>query len=301
VTGGIFVYSDNPRLAAELAALAGTLDQSVTAVSIGSAPGGEAVAGASRTLRLRSADPIVENYAAPLAAILRERGARAFFTGDTVRGRDLAARVAALCDAGMISAATNVVADGAGFAARRMVYGGKLVEDVRTDGFTVLTLASGSSEAVADSSEPGPVEDVDVSTDAVVELVAREDAARGGSDLANARVVVAAGLGVADRADLALFEELAGRLGGAVGCSRGVCEERGWFDQFIGISGLQLSPDLYLGAAVSGQVQHLFGVRAAKVIAAVNHAKDAPVFRNADYGILGDYKKVLPLLVEALT
>jgi electron transfer flavoprotein alpha subunit len=164
----------------------------------------------------------------------------------------------------------------------------------------VLTVGAGAATPLTVGGE-SPIAEVAVTTDRRVTLIEREDAGGGQADLSTAPAVVGVGLGVSDQADLAQLEALAKLLGGGVSCSRGVCEERGWFDQYIGVSGLNLSPDLYLAIGISGQIQHLYGVREAKLIAAVNINKDAPIFRNADYGIVGDYRTVVPRLIAALS
>ncbi|MEW6490687.1 MAG: electron transfer flavoprotein subunit alpha/FixB family protein, partial [Thermodesulfobacteriota bacterium] len=133
----------------------------------------------------------------------------------------------------------------------------------------------------------------------VVERRVRERETR---DLADARVVVAVGRGFAAEDDLGLARELAEVLGGEIGCTRPLSEEMHWLpDQAcIGLSGVQVKPELYLGIGISGQIQHLTGARGAKVIAAVNQDENAPIFGAADLGIVGDLYQVLPALVREM-
>lgn len=121
-------------------------------------------------------------------------------------------------------------------------------------------------------------------------------------DLTAAPVVVAVGRGLKDQADLLLVDQLASRLGGAVGCTRPMAEGDGWFthDRYIGISGQVVAPKLYLALGVSGQLQHVVGMRNSGTVVAVNTDAKAQIFQEADYGIVGDVHQVLPALLSAL-
>jgi electron transfer flavoprotein alpha subunit len=122
-------------------------------------------------------------------------------------------------------------------------------------------------------------------------------------DLGAAPVVVAVGRGLKDRADLALIENLAARLGAAVGCTRPLAEGVDWLpkDRYIGVSGQVVSPPLYLALGVSGQLQHVVGMRGSGTVVAVNTDAKAPIFAECDYGIVGDLYEVVPALIAALS
>ncbi len=113
--------------------------------------------------------------------------------------------------------------------------------------------------------------------------------------------IVGLGRGFGKREDLALGEQLAGALEAVVGCTKSLADFE-WFgeDRIVGLSGAKTAPDLYLGIGVSGQIQHTVGVAGAKLIAAVNKDKEAPIFALADYGIVGDLYEVVPALTERL-
>lgn len=120
--------------------------------------------------------------------------------------------------------------------------------------------------------------------------------------LADAARVVAVGRGLRSRADLDIVQELVDQLGAEIACSMPVSEDLGWLprDRFIGRSGQQISPRLYLTVGLSGAPQHLQGVRGAKVVVAINSDPEAGIFRAADYGIVGDLYEIVPALTEAL-
>ena len=109
--------------------------------------------------------------------------------------------------------------------------------------------------------------------------------------------------GLAKEEDLELCRRLAGALGAEVGCSRPVAENNKWLPKssYMGITGVQVKPELILTLGVSGQVQHIGGINKARVIVAVNKDKSAPIFKNADFGVVGDLYKVVPALIEKLS
>jgi electron transfer flavoprotein alpha subunit len=107
---------------------------------------------------------------------------------------------------------------------------------------------------------------------------------------------------VEKKEDIGLVKELADVLGGEVACSRPIAEELHWLPEevYLGISGKKVKPDLYVGVGISGQIQHVTGIRDSKVIFAINRDENAPIFEAADYGIVGDLYQVVPKLVEEL-
>jgi electron transfer flavoprotein alpha subunit len=135
-----------------------------------------------------------------------------------------------------------------------------------------------------------------------VKVLEKKVKERESKDITEARVIVCAGRGIEKNEDLTLIRQLAHALGGEIACTRPIAEEYHWLAEelCIGLSGVQVKPDLYLGLGVSGQVQHLTGIRNAKVIAAVNKDENAPIFKAADFGIVGDLYDVVPKLITEL-
>ncbi|MBW3581630.1 MAG: electron transfer flavoprotein subunit alpha/FixB family protein [Euryarchaeota archaeon] len=121
-------------------------------------------------------------------------------------------------------------------------------------------------------------------------------------DLAQAKIVVGAGRGFKKQEDLKLAKDLAELLGGALGCSRPLAADLKWLgeEHWIGLSGNEIKPRLYIACGISGQIQHITGCRGAKTIVAINQDEDAPIFEHADYGIVGDVYDVLPKLADHL-
>jgi electron transfer flavoprotein alpha subunit len=185
-----------------------------------------------------------------------------------------------------------------------------LVETNALDGAVVETLAaSGPVAVVWDLNEgapdvsgpPAPIEPV---AGAQSWAVARRslEPAPGAAGLLTAERVVGVGRGVKARADLEMVEGLAAALGAEIGCSMPIADDFHWYpeDRYIGRSGQKIAPLVYLALGISGEPQHMEGVRAAKVVAAVNNNADAVIFRSAAYGIVGDLYEIAPAIKRAL-
>jgi electron transfer flavoprotein alpha subunit len=123
-----------------------------------------------------------------------------------------------------------------------------------------------------------------------------------GVRLVDATVIVSFGRGVRKKEDMPLIEQFAQTVGGAVGCSRPVAEDLHWLpvDQYVGLSGQKVSPKLYFACGISGQIQHLTGIRNSRIIVAINNDSKAPIFEYCDYGIVGDLYQLLPALTETV-
>jgi electron transfer flavoprotein alpha subunit len=115
-----------------------------------------------------------------------------------------------------------------------------------------------------------------------------------------ADVVVCCGRGLEKKEDKVLLDQLAEVLGGQVGCSRPLAEDRKWFTEWVGLSGHKVKPKLYIACGISGVIQHVAGIRDAKVIVAINKDEQAPIFEVADYGVVGNFYEILPALKDAL-
>jgi electron transfer flavoprotein alpha subunit len=115
-----------------------------------------------------------------------------------------------------------------------------------------------------------------------------------------AEIIVSCGRGLEKKEDRALLDELAAVLGGQVGSSRPLAEDRKWFTEWVGLSGHKVKPKLYIACGISGVIQHVAGIRDSKVIVAVNKDEQAPIFEIADYGVVGNLYEILPALKEAI-
>jgi electron transfer flavoprotein alpha subunit len=260
--------------------------------------------GAARvhTLDLDPAD--MTAWAAAVAGVAASVKPAAVILAHSVRGKDLGPRVAALLDAPMVSDCTSFAADGGSIIARRPVYAGKAL--VNVSGTGELLVASLRPNAV--TAEPAPAEGAvesasvtapDKGLGAVLKEVMQAAARK--IDLTEAGIIVSGGRGLKGPEHFDMIEALAAELGAAVGASRAVVDA-GWrphADQ-VGQTGKTVAPQLYIAVAISGAIQHLAGMRTSKYIVAINKDPEAPIFKVADYGIVGDAFEVVPRLTEAV-
>ncbi len=221
------------------------------------------------------------------------------------RGNEVLAHVGAILD---LPFAAHCIEASAGDALRvtRLRWGGSLLEEADLHGApSLITVAPhvvsaehqpGSSPAEVDAFTPA-LTDFDV----LVRVSDRSEAQTGGVSLAEAKVVVSCGRGAGSPEGFGIIEELAGLLGGAVGCSRAVTMA-GWrphTDQ-VGQTGTKIAPDIYIACGISGATQHMAGCKGAKSILAVNTDPDAPILASADYAVIGDLHEVVPAISAEL-
>ncbi|MBU4336408.1 MAG: electron transfer flavoprotein subunit alpha/FixB family protein [Actinobacteria bacterium] len=273
----------------------------LVALVVGPTSAAQAVAagGVDRVVHLVGPqDAPYEAFAAAVAEQIAAAAPQIVLAADRPADRALAGAVAARTGAGLLGAVRQVeVVDGAVQVVRDAL-GGIVRERLAVAAPTVLVLDAGGPLDTGT-----PVEIVEVTAPvAAVRVVERNAAVVSGPDLRSARRVVAVGRGLREKDDVALAEQLAAAIDGATACSRPLAEGVGYFprDRYVGVSGQQVTPDLYLAAGISGQVQHMVGARGARVIVAINTDKDASIFRECDYGVVGDLYELLPALTAAL-
>ncbi len=216
------------------------------------------------------------------------------------RGRDLAAWVAADLEVGLVADGVNIAVDGDTVKVTRPVYAGKLLSDAfATSSTQVITLRSRAFPQAESTGKSGSATWVDtaVAEDDIPTKVVGFEGKEGTVSLTDASIIVSGGRGVGGPEGFAPVKELADTLGAAMGASRAAVDA-GWipYEHQVGQTGKTVSPDLYIAAGISGAIQHQAGMRTSKIIVAVNKDPDAPIFKLAQYGIVGDLFKVLPAL-----
>lgn len=301
----IWIVSDSAEVAAQMLtpalALAGSGDTVRAMVTTDEAAKAVADCGVA-VLRLQLADNRFESAIAVMAEQIKAAPAKAVLVGATPRGREVAAGLAALLDAGMASEVSEVRADGDAVEVKRYVLGGMAVSTLRLVAPACMSIAGGTFVAPAAAGAAGAVTTLDVPADARVSVESLKAVAREGVDLASAKRVVCVGRGLEKQEDLAIIEALAKALGAETACSRGVAEDLKWMplDKYVGISGVRLKADVHVSVGISGQVQHVAGIRDAKVIVAVDQNENALIFQAADYGVVGNLYDIVPALTKAL-
>jgi electron transfer flavoprotein alpha subunit len=310
----IWAYSEKPALLAELITVASLLaserDASVVAVVIGTHPEAQQAIslGASKVLWLgeKKEGTQVEDYVPTLAALVEEQHPAVLLIGATRRGKAVAGRLSARIGTSAITDAKELIFAEGKLLARHMIFGGSALRTVRPLTVTALaTVGLGMYEpAAADPERKGLIVEVPFVEPAwqVRYRERRQKKTLAAVNLAAAKRVVCPGRGICKQEDLTMISDLARLLEAEIGCTRPLSEGLDWLprERYIGVSGAFIKPELYLGIGVSGQVQHTVGVIGSRIIAAINKDKNAPIFDQADYGIVGDLYVVVPALVEAL-
>ena len=246
-----------------------------------------------------------EVYAATVAQRLGSRQYRAGFFAASAEGRDLAPRVAAKLGVSLASDVTGFELQGDSVLARHPAYTGKVIVTLRLSGTPALLSLRPGAVTPSEQARNAQVETAAPAMDPSAARVTVTEVTAGGSgrlDLGEASIIVSGGRGLRAAENFKLVEDLAAAIGNAaVGATRAVTDD-GWrpaTDQ-IGQTGRLVSPDLCIAVGISGAVQHLAGMRTAKTIVAINKDKDAPIFKIADYGIVGDLFEIVPRLTEEI-
>jgi len=245
-----------------------------------------------------------EGYARAIAERVKRGAYGAVVFAASATGKDLAPRVAARLGRPLAQDVTDFSVDGGAVTVIRPVYAGKALLKLKITGAPAVISLRPSVFTPVERPKGGAQETAAVAGSAGRVVVKQIKAAEAGTlDVAEAPIIVSGGRGLKEPANFKVLEELAAAFAGraAVGASRAVVDA-GWrphADQ-VGQTGKTVSPTLYVAVGISGAIQHLAGMRTSKVIVAINKDKDAPIFKVADYGIVGDLFEVVPKLTEAI-
>jgi electron transfer flavoprotein alpha subunit len=265
-------------------------------------------AGAARVLLARHdafAQYDAAGYARAVAAAVEAVKPAVLLFGASAMGKDLAPRVAARLGVGLATDCTALAAEGGRLVATRPVYAGKAVQKVAFPRVpAIASLRPKVFAAVSLNGHAAAVEPLPLAYDpaGARARVTRLAAASGGKpDLTESEIIVSGGRGLKGPENFKIIEELADALGATVGASRAVVDA-GWrphADQ-VGQTGKTVSPKLYVAVGISGAIQHLAGMSSSRCIVAINKDPEAPIFKVADYGLVGDLFEVVPALARAV-
>lgn len=304
---GILVFSEDSALGKQLLTpaleLKQSLSQPVTALTLSEADAKELAAlGADKVLVLQAASSWTEGLSEAIYGIVSAAGASILLVGGTLRGKHVAAYVAAKWNTGMSTDAKSLEIENGKLLSTRLLYAGLALSEEELTLPAVVTIPPRTFLPPNTATTTGAVEIVKAQADGRVAISDVTSAGGTGVDIAAVTKLVSVGRGFRKQEDLKLAQDLAAAFKGEVSCSRPVAEDEHWLpiERYIGISGHTVKPDLYVAVGISGQIQHVAGARESKVIVAVNNDEHAPIFEAADYGIVGDLYEVLPLLTAAV-
>jgi len=245
-----------------------------------------------------------ESLAATLADRAKAGSYRAVVLGFSAQGRDLGPRVAARLDAPIATDVTDFTVGGDSITVKHPAYANKVITSLTITGSPVVLSVRPSAFTAVEAPKAARVETVQAApaSGATVTVTEVKEGAKGRPDLGEAPIIVSGGRGLKAKENFKLVEDLADAFGNAaVGATRAVTDD-GWrphSDQ-IGQTGRQVSPQLYVAVGISGAIQHLAGMRTSRTIVAINKDKEAPIFKVADYGIVGDAAEIVPALTAAV-
>jgi electron transfer flavoprotein alpha subunit len=310
----IIVYSDNKKTMLELLngaqTLAKDLQTKVAATNFGDSNQAKEYIhhGADQVITIETKND--QYQAEPIANILQQimeqENATALLIGSTKNGKELAPRIAAAMDVGCVTDAYNLTLKDNKLTVDRIEYSGNAVSTQQFQKtpyiltippklytpMTPDTNRKGETKTFTPTDTKNPSKITDIKTQKSE-----------GVNVEDAEIIVSCGRGFKNKEDIKIIQELADVLKGyTVGCSRPIAADLKWLseDHWIGLSGHKVKPKLYVAVGISGQIQHIAGMRDSSIIVAINKDPEALIFNSADYGIVGDLYEVIPKLTEAI-
>lgn len=312
----ILIYSDNKNNSLELIGkgreLADQVKNQVLAVIIGKAKEPEAkelIAFGADTVVIAETDMEhfkAEEYADILQGIINEYNCETIIIGSNKNGKELAPRLAAKLETGCVTDCINVSLEGEKLTAKRIVFSGSAISKQQfASNIQILTIPPKAFDLPPkDEARTGEVIKKSYRPNSYASKILKvQEMKSEGVNVEDAEVIVSCGRGMKKKEDIKLLEELAETLrGNTIGCSRPIAADLKWLsdDHWIGLSGHKVKPKLYIACGISGQIQHIAGMRDSAIIVAINKDSEAPIFKSADYGIVGDLYTVVPALTKAI-
>ncbi|MFW6119825.1 MAG: electron transfer flavoprotein subunit alpha/FixB family protein [Petrotogales bacterium] len=312
----VLVYSDNKNITVEMISkavdIAKDQNKKVTAAIIGKPDenlakeyisyGADQVFIAETNLESFKA----EEYADILAKIVKETDVETILIGSNKNGKELSARLGGKLNAGCVVDSNNMYVKNNKLMAERVVYSGNAVAVEQFDSKpAIITIPSKAFDPLKkDDSRKGKITKKKIQPEkSPSKIIKVQEMKTEGVNVEDAEIIVSCGRGFKKKEDIKLVEELAEVIKGkTVGCSRPIAADLKWLseDHWIGLSGHKVKPKLYIAAGISGQIQHIAGMRDSGIIVAINKDPEALIFKSADYGIVGDLYEVIPKLTEAI-
>jgi len=311
---GIWVFSENHNLMLELLAggspLAVDRKTELAAVLLGSEVESKADElikhGADRVFivdNTRLKDFQIETYLSALTNLVADNKPEILLIGSTKNGKELASRLAARLETGCTPDCSQLTINKEGqLVTKRIIYSGNaVVKATYRKKPQIATVPLRTFEKLEPKERNGEIVKVEVEVEEPkLEVVGVNKMEAADVKIEEARIVVCGGRGIEKKEDFKPLEELAQLLGGQVGNTRPLTEDRKWFTGWVGLSGKKIKPTLYIGCGISGMIQHVAGMRDSQVVVAVNKDPEAAIFEVADYVVVGDLYEIVPAIVEAL-
>jgi electron transfer flavoprotein alpha subunit len=310
----ILIFSEDNETAFEMLAkgreLADSSRSELTSISFGAGENDHISCGADKVFSIRSQDSkmgpslLADTVVEVISQLIGQYKPETLLIGGTKLGREVAPRIAQRFGVGCATDCIDFSKDNEQFIVKRFVLGGRFI---MTQKFLhkpqIATIPPRRFEKKIDRSRKGEI--IKTSFEPVetkVQVVEIKKKAPQELKIEEANIIVSAGRGMKKKEDIKLIEDLAQVLGGAVGCSRSIAADLKWLSEehWVGLSGHSVKPRLYIAIGISGQVQHIAGIRDSKTIIAINKDPNAAIFKVCDYGMVGDLYDIVPKLTEIL-
>lgn len=240
-------------------------------------------------------------YGSVIAEALKQTGADTLIFSNSISGKALAGLTAAKLKAGLVSGAIHLPDINNGFTVKKSVFSGKAFATVAINTPIRVISLNPNAYTIIESEGSAEVSTLNIDAPAPKVNITSTQKVTGSIPLSEAELVVSAGRGLKGPENWGMVEEMAGLLGAATACSRAVADVH-WrpHHEHVGQTGLAIAPNLYIAIGISGAIQHLAGVNRSKTIVVINKDPEAPFFKAADYGIVGDAFEVVPKMIEEI-
>ncbi|MEI7011426.1 electron transfer flavoprotein subunit alpha/FixB family protein [Leptospira licerasiae] len=284
--------------------IADALGGKVTALLIGSGvekfAGDLGAVGADSVVTVNAGDFNAETWANLVAGVIKDKNPSVVLVPHTSQGKDYSPRVAVKVGAGIVADAVGLSVDGGKVVAKKPIYSGKAYGNFKVTSPIAIFTVRPNSQEVVQKAGAGAAEAASPSAgDAKVKIVSSDLSGGNKVQLAEASIIVSGGRGIKGPENWPVLQGLADVLGAALGASRAAVDA-GWISHShqVGQTGKTVSPNCYIACGISGAIQHLAGMGSSKYIVAINKDGDAPIFKVATYGVVGDLFEVVPALTD---
>ena len=240
-------------------------------------------------------------YGSVIAEAMKQTGSDTLIFSNSISGKALAALTAAKLKAGLVAGAIALPETSQGFIIKKSVFSGKAFANVSINSPLRVISLNPNAFMIMEGEGSAEVSALNIDVPAPKVKVTVTEKVTGSIPLSEAELVVSAGRGLKGPENWGMVEELAGLIGAATACSRAVADVH-WrpHHEHVGQTGLAIAPNLYIAIGISGAIQHLAGVNRSKTIVVINKDPEAPFFKAADYGIVGDAFEVIPKMIEEI-
>ena len=303
----IFIYSEDTETAFECLAkgreIADSLQSDIAAISIGRDSEDYISYGADKVYSIDS-EPQADLVVDCISSLINQYKPEILLIGGTRLGKEVAPRIAQKFGVGCATDCVDFSLEHEKLIVKRFVLGGRFIATQRfLRKPQIVTIPPRRFGKRLDAARTGEIiKTIPKLAEPKTQVLETKDKTPKELRIEEADIIVSVGRGLRKKEDLVLIESLAKALGGVVGCSRSVAADLKWLpeEHWVGLSGHKVKPKLYIAIGISGQVQHIAGIRDAKTIIAINNDPNAPIFKACDYGIVGDLYEIVPKLIEIL-